>query len=870
MHKVKISEIAKELGMKSKDVITSAKELGLDPKAHSSSVTEAEAEKIMQFIQTGHLPEAQSQNKAMKVEKEAPIVKEKTIEIKQEENVEMVNEDIKTENNDTNVDDSASSMAKPKRGKLRIVRKNKKDDEAYEEENVQEEVKAEEVAVIETKPTAEPVAKVQKLQPQDRQVQEDFRKNNNNNNNKRHKKIPATAHYHGEKLNILDVRDLSDDADVRLDLDDEDDVVLLNIDDDEEIIRSIEPKKEISAQVRTNKVQVHLQQRQSIRRSGRRKSKPKPKINEEKVTAVSIPEDVRVYEFADKIQQPVAKVIGELFKLGTMVTKNDFLDRDMIELLAEIFEVSVETTNQIDELDYTNSYEDETNEENLSTRAPVITIMGHVDHGKTSLLDRIRNSRVASGEAGGITQHIGAYMIQKNGKDITFIDTPGHEAFTEMRARGASVTDIVIIVVAADDGVKPQTLEAISHARAAGVPIIVAINKIDKESANVDRVKTQMADLGMTPVEWGGDYEFIGVSAYTGAGIEDLLETILIQAEIMDLKADATRKAKATVIESSVEKGKGPVATIVVQDGTLKVGDTVVADITFGRIRAIVDDMGRSIKELRPSQPGRISGLEDVPTAGSVVMVMDSEKEAREIATKRKEYARTKELSKSTKVSLEELSSLVAEGKLKTLPVIIKADVQGSLEAIKGSLEKLKNEEVKVHVIHSGVGGITESDIALATASENSVILGFNVRPTGVVKNKAKEDGVEIRTYSIIYNLLDDIKSLLSGLMSPVIREENTGQAEVRDTFVIPKVGTVAGCYVTDGSVIRGGLARVIREGIVVYDNAKITSLKRFKDDAREVSKGYECGIMIDSYNDVRVGDVIETYKEVAEKATIE
>jgi translation initiation factor IF-2 len=850
MQKVKISEIAKELGMKSKDVIEKAKELGLNPKAHSSNVSDVEAEKIMMFIQTGQMPESQQPKKEQPVKKEEPKIDDKVPTKIEKESTESKEEP--KEDKSQKSEEEQTANARPKRGKLRIVRKNKREEEPKEE--------------------AQPKEQSTKI---DKSKTDNKPKNTNSQENKKikkAKKTPAVAHNHGEKINLYEDRNL-DNSDISVDMEDEE-VVLLAMDiDDDDNKPSLEPKKVVNAQTRTNKVQHHFQNRQSIRRGKRRKFKPQPKTNDEKVTSITIPEDVRLYEFAEKINQPNSKVIGELFKLGTMYTKNDFLDKDTIELLAEIFEVTIETKNEIDELDYVNTYEEDSTEEtttNMGERAPVITIMGHVDHGKTSLLDKIRDSRVASGEAGGITQHVGAYMVEKNGKNITFIDTPGHEAFTEMRARGASVTDIVIIVVAADDGVKPQTLEAISHAKAAGVPIIVAVNKIDKEAANIDRVKTQMAEHEMSPIDWGGDYEFIGVSAHTGEGIDDLLETILLQSEIMELEADATRKAKAVVIESSLEKGKGPVATVVIQDGTLSVGDTVVVDTTFGRVRAIVDDLGNPIKSLAPSQPGRISGLSEVPAAGSIAVSMDSEKEAREIATKRKEYARNKELSKSTKVSIEELSSLVAEGKLKSLPVIIKADVQGSLEAIKGSLDKLKNEEVKVNVIHSAVGGITESDIALATASENSVILGFNVRPTGGVKKKAKDEGVDIKTYSIIYDLLDDIKSLLSGMMSPVMREENTGQADVRDTFTIPKVGTVAGCFVSDGTVIRGGLTRVIRDGVVIYDNAKITSLKRFKDDAKEVAKGYECGIMIENYNDVKVGDVIETYKEVEEKVTLD
>ena len=588
------------------------------------------------------------------------------------------------------------------------------------------------------------------------------------------------------------------------------------------------------------------------------------------ITEVTIPEDIRVYEFAEACGKSPAEVITVLFSLGMMVTKNDFLKQDELEILGEEFGIEVTVSDALEDVNYVSDYNDEDiDESTFVTRPPVVTIMGHVDHGKTSLLDKIRSSKIASGEAGGITQHISSYTVEKNGQKITFVDTPGHAAFSAMRARGSAITDIVIIVVAADDGVKPQTEEVISHAKASGCPIIVAINKMDKETANPDMVKAQMAEKGMTPVDWGGNTEFIGVSAKSGEGIEDLLENILIQAELLELKADPTAKAKAAVIESSLEKGRGPVATIIVQNGTLRIGDNIVCDTTFGRVKAITDDNGNAVKELGLSETGTVLGLNDVPTTGTVMVVMDSDKEARDIATTRAEHARAKELSKSTKVSLEEMSGLIAEGKIKQLPVIIKTDVGGSLEAIKGSLEKIANDEVKVKVIHAAVGGITESDLVLAGASEGCIILGFNVRPTGSVKAKAKADGVSINTYSIIYDLIDDIKDALSGMMSAVIREENTGQAEVRDTFVVPKVGTVAGCLVTDGKVIRGGHARIIRDGVVTY-TGKISSLKRFKDDAKEVANGYECGIMFDKFNDIKVGDFIETFIQIEEKVSVD
>ncbi|EOJ1715729.1 translation initiation factor IF-2, partial [Campylobacter jejuni] len=508
------------------------------------------------------------------------------------------------------------------------------------------------------------------------------------------------------------------------------------------------------------------------RRSRKKPPKKVEKKENEAVSSVEISKEIRVYEFADKIGKSVSEVISKLFMLGMMTTKNDFLDEDAIEILAAEFGIEINIINEADEFDYVKDYEEEVDEKDLVSRAPVITIMGHVDHGKTSLLDYIRKSRVASGEAGGITQHVGAYMVEKNGRKITFIDTPGHEAFTAMRARGASITDIVIIVVAADDGVKPQTKEAINHAKAAGVPIIIAINKMDKEAANPDMVKTQLAEMEIMSVEWGGSYEFVGVSAKTGMGIEDLLEIVLLQADILELKANPKSFAKASVIESSIQKGRGAVATIIVQNGTLKVGSTIVAGEAYGKVRAMSDDQGKALKEIKPGECGVIVGLSEVADAGEILIAVKSDKEAREYANKRHEYNRQKELSKSTKVSIDELGAKIKEGNLKALPVILKADVQGSLEALKASLEKLRNDEIKVNIIHSGVGGITQSDIELASASENSIVLGFNIRPTGEIKERAKDKGVEIKTYNVIYNLLDDVKALLGGMMSPIISEE--------------------------------------------------------------------------------------------------
>ena len=844
---MRIHEIASELGLKSKDVLEKAKELGLKVKTPSSAVTFEEAEKLTEYIMSGASAVAETPKEEPKSDKKSEVSKEE--QKPQVEEVTTKEEDIRQEKKPqeqkpkTELKEVKESLTPPglrKRKGLVIVKKKKKEQEP----------KKEEVSAQQTPTTMEGEGIELKRKP------------------KKAKKTPPPAKkQESKKIEILEDRELSD---VSLELD-EDVVVLPDFSEElSKIDQEAQPvtKKKEQKSVQVTRKTFTVEQRTNISRGGKKKKRKKKEAkSRQEVQVVEIPEEVRVYEFAEKAGKSVGEVIKVLFGLGMMVTKNDFLDKDTLEILAEEFGLEIKIKNVLEELDYVKVY-DSVEDDYFEERPPVITIMGHVDHGKTSLLDYIRNSRIAEREAGGITQHIGAYMVQKDGKKITFIDTPGHEAFTEMRARGAQATDIAIIVVAADDGVKPQTIEAINHAKNAEVPIIVAINKIDKPDANPDLVKSQMAEIGITPSEWGGEYEFVNVSAKTGEGVDDLLDTILLQAEIMELRANPKREAKAVVIESSLEKGRGPVATVIVKNGTLKVGDHVVCGVAYGRVRAIIDDMGKQVKERTPSEPGMVVGLDKVPPAGEIMIAVKDAETARMYAERRAEYERQKELSKTTKVTLEELSQLVKEGQLKKLPVIIKADTQGSLEAIKGSLEKLKNEEVKVDIIHAGVGAISESDVTLADASENAVILGFNVRPTGSVKEKAKQLGVTIKTYSIIYDLIDEVKSLLSGMLSPIIKEETIGQAEVRETFHIPKVGTVAGCFVTDGVIERNAKARVIRDGVVIYDS-QISSLKRFKDDVREVSKGYECGLMIENFNDIKVGDVIEAYKEIEEAATL-
>lgn len=573
-------------------------------------------------------------------------------------------------------------------------------------------------------------------------------------------------------------------------------------------------------------------------------------------------EGMTVADMATGLGKTIAQVVMKLMQLGIMANQNQSVDRETVELVALDFgyELKDEVVTDATRFD---EFTIEDKEDALMKRPPVVTIMGHVDHGKTTLLDYIRNSRVAAGEAGGITQHIGAYQVERKGEKITFIDTPGHAAFTEMRARGAQVTDIVVLVVAADDGVMPQTEEAISHAKAAKCPIIVAVNKCDKPSANPDRVMEELTHYDIIPEAWGGSTPFVQISALKGMGVDDLLDVIQLTAEMMDLKANPSRLATGSVIEAELDKGRGPVATFLVQNGSLRVGDYVVCGDTYGRVRTMEDDRHIKYNESLPSMAVVVTGLDDVPFAGDKFMALSSEKEAREISEQR--TSRTKDkLNAASKKTLEELFR--SKDDAKELNLIVKADLQGSAEALKQSLEKIKVDDFKVNVIRCSVGAITDTDIILASAS-NAIVLGFNVRPTAAVRQTAAEKGVEIRLYSIIYKLLEDIEAALKGMLEPEYEEVVIGQAEVRNTFKISKVGTVAGCYVTDGVIQSNSLVRIIRDGIVVYEG-KMASLKRFKEDAKEVKYGYECGITIENFNDIKEGDIIEAsvMKEIERK----
>lgn len=585
-----------------------------------------------------------------------------------------------------------------------------------------------------------------------------------------------------------------------------------------------------------------------------------PSKKEEKAVVdgvVEYEEGITVYELSQKIGQTPANVIKVLFMLGTMVTINSSLNDEQVELICMEYGLECKKVVPVSEVNF-EDLEVVDDPKDLVPRPPVITIMGHVDHGKTTLLDHIRKSRVAEGEFGGITQHIGAYQVSVKGKKITFLDTPGHEAFTAMRARGAMITDIVIIVVAADDGVMPQTREAVDHALAANVPIIVAINKIDKPGADPQRIMTEVSELGLMPEEWGGDVPYVNISAKKGIGIDELLETVTVVAELAELKANPKRMAYGSVIEGRLDKGRGPVATLLIQNGTLRSGNPIVVGATYGRVRQLVDDRGREIKSAGPATPVEITGLNDVPEAGDKFMVFETEREARHVGEERAQKKIEEERNSTSAMSLDDLFSQMKSGEVVDLNIIVKADVNGTAEAVKSSLEKIDVEGARVNVIRSTVGAISESDILLASASK-AIIYGFNVRPDANVRRKADEEGVEIRLHQVIYKMVEEIEAAMKGMLAPEMEEVVTGQAEIRHIYKVSKIGNIAGCYVTDGSIKRDCGIRLIREGIIVYEG-KLASLKRFKDDAKEVNQGYECGLTIENYNDIKEGDIVEGY----------
>ena len=612
----------------------------------------------------------------------------------------------------------------------------------------------------------------------------------------------------------------------------------------------------------SKKQKINQRSKQKNRRSGKRETERErmdriEKERKAKKMTVLIPEEITVGDLALKLKATVAEVVKKAFLMGTMVTANDTVDFDTASLIAMEFHAKVEkeVVVTIEERIIDDS---EDADENLVSRAPVIVVMGHVDHGKTSLLDYIRNSSVTATEAGGITQHIGAYRVSVNDREITFLDTPGHEAFTTMRARGAQVTDIAILVVAADDGVMPQTIEAINHAKAAGVSVIVAINKMDKPGANAEQVKQQLTEYELIPEEWGGDTPCVPVSAKTGMGVDDLLEMVLLVADMKELRANPDRAAKGTVIEARLDKGRGPVASILVQNGTLRTGDIVVAGTAVGHVRAMTDDKGNRVTSAGPSVPVEITGLDDVPTGGDTFNAVTDERLARELVEQRKHEKKEAEFNAQTKVTLDNLFDQMKLGEVKELKIIVKADVQGSVEAVRQSLEKLSNDEVRVNIIHGAVGAVSESDVMLANAS-NAIIVGFNVRPDATAQANAERDGVDMRMYRVIYDCIEEIESAMKGMLAPKTREVILGTAEVRNVIRIKSIGNIAGCYVKSGKIQRGAGVRVVRDGIIIADDT-IGSLQRFKDSVKEVAEGYECGIGLEKYNDIKEGDIFEVF----------
>ncbi len=639
--------------------------------------------------------------------------------------------------------------------------------------------------------------------------------------------------------------------------------VEINLDKYNERYESIAPSDKYANNLKKQKLSNKAAQRNKQKYSTKKETEAQKlqrlelqRARKQQLT-VKIPDEIVVSELATRLKVNVTEVIKKLMALGMMATQNQVIDFDAASLVAEELGAKVEKE-VIVTIEERLFVEKEDTDDTLEERSPIVVVMGHVDHGKTSILDKIRNSDVTSTEAGGITQHIGAYRVKAKGRDITFLDTPGHEAFTAMRARGALATDIAILVVAADDGVMPQTIEAINHAKAANVQVIVAINKMDKPTANPDKVKQELTEYGLVPEEWGGDVICCNVSAHTGEGIDNLLEMVLLTADVLELKANPNRLAKGTVIESRLDKGKGPVATLLVQNGTLKQGDIIIAGTSVGRVRVMTDDKGKNVKSAGPCVPVEVTGLAEVPSAGDEFAAVENERLARELVEQRKHTQKEEIFKQYQKVTLDNLFSQIAEGEIKELPIIVKADVNGSVEAVKQSLEKLSNDEVRVKVIHGGVGAVNRSDMMLAQAS-GAIIIGFNVRPDNTAREMSQTEDIEIRLYRIIYDAIDDVKQAMKGMLAPKTREVELGRAEVREVYKITNVGMVAGCYVTEGKVARNALIRVVRDGIVLAED-KIDSLKRFKDDQKEVNQGYECGIGLEKFSDIKEGDIFESF----------
>ena len=817
MSKTRVYELAKELNVASKEIIEKAKEVGISYNSHMSTMEEAEISKIKGAWNSK--PAAKPAPKAEKKEaKPAPKQEVKKAEPKKE-----VEKGHAPKKEFTKREDQSPKQGQHKQNQERNHSQNQRRHEQNDKRNQERPNQKQQNANGNRSSFKKEPARTEARSNQQGQVERPRNNQKQNNNNDRFES--PRNNRNNDRRNQQRYNDFNNDG--------------------------------------FGKKNRNQKGKKGNRREEQKAKPAVPARKFHELPEVLVYTDgITVAELAKKIKREPAEIIKKLFLLGVMATLNQGLSKDAIELLAADYGMDAEEKIEKDISDLDVYFEEAAAEsEESAVRPPVVTIMGHVDHGKTTLLDQLRNSSVVAGEAGGITQHIGAYQIKIDGKPITFLDTPGHAAFTTMRARGADITDITVIVVAADDGVMPQTIEAINHAKAADVPIIVAVNKIDKPAANPGRVMQELSDLGLVPEAWGGDTIFVEISAKFNQNIEELLEMILLVAEVQELKANPNRLALGTVIEARLDKTKGPIATLLVQEGTLKVGDPIVVGNTFGRVRVMVNDQGRRVKTALPATPVEITGLNASPQAGDRFVVFEDEKTARSAGEERAKRALIEQRNASSRITLDNLFSTLKEGELKEVNVIIKADVQGSVEALASSLQKIEVEGVRVKIIHTAVGAINESDITLATAS-NAIIIGFNVRPTPQAKIQAESDQVDIRLHRIIYNVIDEIETAMKGMLDPEFEEKITGQAIVRETYTVSKLGTIAGSYVLEGVVKRSSSVRLIRDNIVIYEG-ELASLKRFKDDAKEVKLGFECGIMIEGYNDIKVDDIIEAYEMV-------
>ena len=835
MNSLRVSELAKELNMTSKEVIEKFAEISIMVKSHSNTVMPDQIRKLKEHL--GLAPKKTSAKKAFVVKKakspseEPEVVKTEPKEPAKVERIERVK---RVEN------------AAPK---IEIVEKTP----------VQEKAPVEEVKV--EKKTEKPIVRVERTKieyPKNQSRIEIVRKappkGGNNEDKSRAKDSKSSERGERKPFNKPQSGEKK--------------LVERRIIPQEIYEGKGQSKKKVDNRKKDKDFNSKKEDQEmiSLEKAAAQKHKKRSHKEEEKeaVTSIVVNQPMTIQELADKIQKTPAEIVRFLMFQGVMATVNQLIDVDTIKKVCaeyelEVLEEDIEAFME-EELEKEQKQKalTEVDKKLLKKRAPVVSIMGHVDHGKTSLLDAIRKTNVIEGEAGGITQHIGAYKVNVKDREITFLDTPGHEAFTSMRARGAQITDIAILVVAANDGVMPQTIEAINHAKAAEIPIIVAVNKMDLPGANIQKVKEEITEYGLVPEEWGGDTIFVPISAKKGEGIDNLLEMVLLQADMLELKVNPKKQAKGAIIEAKLDKSKGPVATMLVQRGQLDVGDTIVVGSSIGRIRTMTNDKGKKVKFAGPSTPVEITGLTTVPNAGETFYEVKDEKTAKHLIERRRIQEREKGLNASSMVTLDDLFNQIEQGKLKQLNLIVKADVQGSVEAVKQSLEKLSNDEVRVKVIHSNVGGVTETDVTLAKVS-NAIIIAFNVRPEPIAKMEAEKEGVEIKMYSIIYNAIEDVEAAMKGMLDPEFKEVIIGNAEVRQTFKVSNVGTIAGCYVTDGKIARNSIVRVIRDNVVLHEG-KLISLKRFKDDAKEVAYGYECGVQIENYNDVQEGDIIEAH----------